>query len=254
MSTDIQFIDEKYKNDILLLGFKLECNDEYSGISYFRYDKDNFDIFLEVSTTNFDISCSNISKSDIDKYIQELDNITNISKISKILKLCYEKNNIKDNKDIIKIEEVKIINKEIPFDISKYLPIELNYNKDRIINIYVWGKSYRNWLPPQYKVSKSNNFNAAVLNDKKKGVDWRQCGAAPDVRFAVMQSNGFREFMSFVVTTIEKNNFIDIGVNCRKGRHRSSTVAHLLKNVFYNKAQLYFLEPGSYEQKKFTWE
>jgi RNase adaptor protein for sRNA GlmZ degradation len=91
------------------------------------------------------------------------------------------------------------------------------------------------------------------LHGKKSGVDWSKFGSDPEVRKAVMRSPGFAEFLQHIIQDIEKNKHAIIGVNCRKGQHRSSTAAHLVKHCFYPGSKIVFLEPRSKEQHRFEW-
>jgi hypothetical protein len=143
-------------------------------------------------------------------------------------------------------------NKHADFDPNRFVP-KVPHKKERVLDIYVWGKALRDKCPSQLKIGKHNNYNAAVLKTKKKGVDWTQCGADPAVRKAVMQSGGFLQLLEHVIKDVETFEHTVIGINCRKGRHRSSTLAHLVKHCFYPQSRLHFLEPGSNEQRKFSW-
>lgn len=109
---------------------------------------------------------------------------------------------------------------------------------DRDLVVYVWGRKKRKHLPRKV----DHNFNAAKLYGKKSGTDWTKDGRTEAIREAVMKCPIFNDFLTTMIETIESKNASSIGINCRAGRHRSVTCAIILKQYYYPKAQLHFLE------------
>ncbi len=233
--------------------------DEDTQIHYLQRDKPPI-MSLEYTDINqFDITCSHINQKMITEQIQK--NNSNLQMIIQwILSKHYleshnqlNSNQINDNNDDdddLEFSDGEYDEDLSDFDHHRYIPI-VPHNKNRQMIIYIWGKALRNTLPAYCQIEK--NFNVAVLHGKKSGVDWSQCGSDPLIRRAVMKAQGFMELLRQIVTAIEIYNLTCIGINCRKGRHRSSTFAHLIKHCFFPKTQLVFLEPRSKEQRKFEW-
>jgi hypothetical protein len=122
--------------------------------------------------------------------------------------------------------------------VKSKLPRDIVSNKDRVLDIYVWGKKHRKHLPHRVDY----NFNAAVIHGKKKGTDWTRDGRSEEIRKAVMRSPAFESYFRFVLEKIEKNDCKTIGVNCRAGRHRSVTIAVLLQMHYYSGSRIHYLE------------
>ena len=136
------------------------------------------------------------------------------------------------------------------FDYRRYIPNEPP-DPSYAPTIYVWGKALRDTLSASCRIGR--NYNAAILHGKKAGVDWSQCGAEVEIRRAVMRSPGFKELLEFVLSDLKRHRYDAIGINCRKGRHRSSTLAHVLKYAYFPQAKLVFKEQRSKECKRWEW-
>lgn len=111
-------------------------------------------------------------------------------------------------------------------------------DEDRQLIIYVWGRKKRKYL--HHKVD--HNFNGAVLYGKKAGTDWSKDGRTEAIRTAVMKCPIFNDFLETMVKTIEKKDASKIGINCRAGRHRSVTLAWILREHYYKNAKINLLE------------
>lgn len=115
----------------------------------------------------------------------------------------------------------------------------IDHKQDRELTIYVWGRKRRDHVPYQI----DHNFNAAILHGKKEGVDWTKDGRhSEDVRNSVKKAKGYVNFMTVMITQIEQHNYTRIGINCKVGRHRSQTCAIELKETYYPKSIIHFLE------------
>jgi hypothetical protein len=128
-------------------------------------------------------------------------------------------------------DNIEVLDKIRPLPICKH-------NKERDLVIHVWGRKRRKFLP--HKVD--HNFNAAVLYGKKAGIDWTKDGRSEEIRNSVMKCPIFNDFLETMISTIESKDASKIGLNCRAGRHRSVTLAVVLKQYYYPKAVLHFLE------------
>jgi hypothetical protein len=111
-------------------------------------------------------------------------------------------------------------------------------DEERSLIIYVWGRKKRKYL--HHKVD--HNFNGAVLYGKKAGTDWSKDGRTEAIRNAVMKCPIFNDFLETMIKTIEKKDASKIGINCRAGRHRSVTLAWILREHYYPNAKIHLLE------------
>ena len=116
-----------------------------------------------------------------------------------------------------------------------------NFNKNRQLKIYTWGRAFRKNKPDDSQC----NFNATIINGRRKGINLKKYnGLSEEVQYAVTKSNRFPNFITMVLNKIEKDNLDIISINCTKGRHRSVTVAEYLKRRFYPESKIYHIELG----------
>lgn len=206
-----------------------------SNVHFKRFDCDNISIILNNDLQYFHISCDTIDQEILKEKTSELlteytDTQEIIGKLIDFIIVDDEEEEVDDEEDDKKDEgEIK---EEL------YLP-KIDHKTDRKLTIYVWGRKKRKGPPCDVE----HNFNAAVLSDKKKNVDWRQNGRdSEEVRWAVMRARGFTEFMAAMIKTIEGKDCHIIGINCRAGRHRSCSTAFFLKKYYYSGAIIHFVE------------
>ncbi len=111
--------------------------------------------------------------------------------------------------------------------------------RTRELIIYTWGKAYRKRAPKESQ----RNFNACVLNGRRKGVNLKKLdGRSPDVQKVVESGTRFWNWSNSVVNNIETNDLHTISVNCTKGRHRSVAGSILLKKYYYPCAKIIHVE------------
>lgn len=123
-------------------------------------------------------------------------------------------------------------------EVPMYLPV-LAHDKTRKITIITWGRKMRKAMPEKSQ----KNFNAAILNGKRKDINLKKLdGRSDDVQEVVSRCSMFASFICGVIENVEKNNLNCISVNCAKGRHRSVAGALLLKKYYYPNANVIHLE------------
>lgn len=110
---------------------------------------------------------------------------------------------------------------------------------DRPLVIYTWGRKLRKKQPDCVQ----RNFNAAILNGKRKGVNLKKLdGRSEEVQGVVKKCKLFADLMGSVQELIERENLHIVAFNCSKGRHRSVAAAELLRQVAYPNAEIVHLE------------
>ena len=122
-------------------------------------------------------------------------------------------------------------------DTAKPLPTYA-VTRTRPLIIYVWGRKKRKNLPHVV----DHNFNAAVLHGRKQGTNWRKDGRTQEIRDAVRKCPNFNAFLMVMLENIESKDMHTIGINCRAGRHRSVTLAIILRLHYYPDAVIHLLE------------
>ena len=116
---------------------------------------------------------------------------------------------------------------------------DIDHNDTRKLIIYTWGRKMRKKQPE----ASQKNFNAAILNGKRKDVNLKKLdGRSEEVQQVVVKCKMFPSFVLGVVENVEKENLTCISVNCSKGRHRSVAGALLLKKYYYPEAEVIHLE------------
>ena len=135
-----------------------------------------------------------------------------------------------DDEDI----DEKPVSAHIPF-----IKIPNEFDSNRSLTIYTWGKAFRDRKPNGSEA----NFNASVLHGRKAGINLKKYNGTNEiVQKSVATSSNFISFMENILKKVENENLKAISVNCRKGRHRSVTVAEILKKYFYPKSSVYHIE------------
>ena len=236
-------MSHRTKDLIKSLGFKQIYVDESNAVHYMKYGKVHIELVLDNDKWTIEHDRANPDSYMIDRKAREIvssdDIYSNFEIIEDLISWIEKVGELDDMDDLDELDEkVDVSDKEL-YTIKTAVP-DIKCDRTRVLLIYVWGKKKRDTVPAQYKIE--HNYNASVLYDKKKGVDWRKNGKNEEIRIAVMKGRGFYDFMHVIVNHIEKNNFHCIGINCSKGRHRSVTCAIILKKCFFPNAQLKFLE------------
>lgn len=115
-------------------------------------------------------------------------------------------------------------------------------NTERELLIYTWGKSCRKYKPQDSQI----NFNAGILKiDRKELILKNKNGLSKDVQQIVKNSTSFMCFIAQIVNKIKSDNTLHcISINCKEGRHRSVSVAEMLKQIYFPNAQIIHLELG----------
>lgn len=110
---------------------------------------------------------------------------------------------------------------------------------ERPLVIYTWGRKLRKRQPDCVQ----RNFNAAILNGKRKGVNLKKLdGRSEEVQGVVKKCKLFADLMTSVQELIEKENLYIVSFNCSKGRHRSVAAGELLRELAYPNAEIVHLE------------
>ena len=110
---------------------------------------------------------------------------------------------------------------------------------DRELTVYTWGRALRKKQPDCVQ----RNFNAAILNGRRKGVNLKKLdGRSQEVQEVVRHCKMFVDLMNSVCKIVERDDLHTISFNCTKGRHRSAAAAELLKKLYYPNAQVAHLE------------
>ena len=114
-------------------------------------------------------------------------------------------------------------------------------NEKRQLVIYTWGASLRKLCPKQTQ----HNFNVCGISYRKNctGVDLRKMtGMDDELKMKVESSPRFEMYISSNINVVERDDLTIISVNCRKGRHRSVSVANILKDKYYPNSKVIHLE------------
>lgn len=201
--------------------------------SYLEYKCESLQLKIKKDLTDFEVFSLDGKqdvfsiKERISKYIKDPMGV-----LKSLLQECI------DDEEEIEDDEVDGFDDSIDtLDKVKQLP-NCECNRDRQLLIYVWGRKKRKYL--HHKVD--HNFNGAVLYGKKAGTDWSKDGRTEAIRIAVMKCPLFNDFLETMIKTIEKKDASKIGINCRAGRHRSVTLAWILKEHYYPNAKIDLLE------------
>lgn len=105
--------------------------------------------------------------------------------------------------------------------------------------IYSWGRKLRKGPP----LNVQKNFNAAILNGRRKGINLKKMdGRWEEVQDVVKKCKMFLSLMESVQKEIEKKDLTIVAFNCSKGRHRSVAAAELLKELLYPNSTIIHLE------------
>jgi len=115
----------------------------------------------------------------------------------------------------------------------------INWNPERQLTIYTWGKRHHKNKPSQSQC----NFNAAVINGHRDGMNLRKLtGLNIDVQKSVKSGIGYIKFMEFMINKIESGDLHTISLNCSAGRHRCVSCAEILKSEFYPNSIIHHLD------------
>ncbi|AYV83040.1 MAG: RNase adaptor protein [Hyperionvirus sp.] len=117
------------------------------------------------------------------------------------------------------------------------LPI-VKHTDARPLYIAVWGIALRKKVPDDRKTQ--HNFNAAVLHGNRRFRE--NARDSKEARDHIMKGRAFYNFMEIMVNLIETRDYHRISINCTKGRHRSVTCAIALKDYYYPKAIIEYLD------------
>lgn len=76
------------------------------------------------------------------------------------------------------------------------------------------------------------NFDACIGSFKKpRKINLRRnTGKNPDMVDAFMRQRHFQDYVQYLIDLIVLNNYQKIAIHCKKGRHRSASIAEAIKS------------------------
>jgi hypothetical protein len=115
---------------------------------------------------------------------------------------------------------------------------ELNWNPNRLLMIYTWGRQHRKNKPE----GSVHNFDANLIQSCRNGPSLKIfTGLHPETQLNIQSARGYSCFMKEIVTRIEAQNLPIISISCSEGKYRSVACAELLQRYFYPRALIYHL-------------
>lgn len=115
---------------------------------------------------------------------------------------------------------------------------DLQWDLDRNITIYTWGRKHRRNHPGEA----SQDFNAGIISNHRHGPDIRIfTGLHSETQQAIQAARGYSCFMKNMIKKIEEDNLTVISIGSVRGKHRSVACAELLRRHFYPDAVIHHL-------------
>jgi len=202
------------------LYLRLEKFQKYSPNYYQKYS-DN--VLTSVILEPLEICSSNLDQNITKEKLLELSKIYHgLDLIKHMLNwLTNNEQEIETNNDTIKLEHL------------------IEHNKDRLITIYTWGIGIRKVCPIKAEI----NFDLSNIHTEHNKKSMRNhTGLEQIVQNEFMQSEEFMNYLNKIIQIIEKNNHNIISISCSQGKHRSVSMAEIIKQYYYPNAQLIHLE------------
>ena len=111
---------------------------------------------------------------------------------------------------------------------------KININRDRVINIYTWGRRKTSGEKVDIKFDLTH-FQSKI----DESLDVRKLnGFSDEIISSIIKHPKFIGIMETLVNNIEEKNPKKIGIFCNYGKHRSVCFAELLKKYVYTRSKV----------------
>lgn len=123
-------------------------------------------------------------------------------------------------------------------DLSFWKSTKLGVNVSRSITITSFGNKYTGF--DALKKTFDCSFNALCVRSKvPRGFSLKKIRGTDEIMQHVVEGGkGFNDFIRFIVSKVEENNYTNIGIFCRAGHHRSVACVELLAKYIYSNAKV----------------